>query len=390
MKLRRALAAAAATAAIAPLALLSAPAAFATGDANTTPSASTTETPPVETPGPEDPAKPGDDTKPEDPAKPGDDTKPGEGEKPGDDTKPDDPAKPGDDKPGDDEKPEDPAKPGGDTKPGDDDTEPGGDEGTKPEDETTPTDEPTECPADEDTGEDAENKLELELSGLPGKIVAGSGWHEFTLTAANPSDEDLGEVEWLAAVDNFSQSEDEKDWLSTYARIQFYDPEAKGWKSIVDEVESGVSFGKTTLNAQEQVEIKLRLNISAKAPAGDGYALGLGGYLDSELNCVHNAFAFFDFTVLKAGSDNENPGEAKPRPGTVEPPVLDDKKPQGAPAKQVKTVPDTAEIPPTGNLAETGSSSMLPTIGIVGGIAVVAGGGAVYVVRRRSHSDAAA
>ncbi|EPH45862.1 hypothetical protein STRAU_1058 [Streptomyces aurantiacus JA 4570] len=400
MKLRRALATAAATAAIAPLALLSAPAAFATGDANTTPSASTTETPPVDTPGPEDPAKPGDDTKPEDPAKPGDDTKPGD--KPGDDTKPgdkpgDDGAKPGDDtKPGGDTKPgDDGAKPGDDTKPGDKpggDTKPGDDGDTKPEDDATPTDEPTECPADEDTGEDAENKLELELSGLPGKIVAGSGWHEFTLTAANPSDEDLGEVEWLAAVDNFSPSEDEKDWLSTYARIQFYDPEAKGWKSIIDEVESGVSFGKTTLGAQEQVEIKLRLNISKKAPAGDGYALGLGGYLDAEQNCVHNAFAFFDFTVLKAGSGNEHPGEAKPRPGAVKPPVLAEKKPQGGakPIKQVKTVPDAAEIPPTGNLAETGSSSMLPTIGIVGGIAVVAGAGAVYVVRRRSDSDATA
>ncbi|WJV46728.1 LPXTG cell wall anchor domain-containing protein [Streptomyces flavofungini] len=381
MKLRRALAAAAATAVIAPLALLSAPAAFATEDVSTTPSANAT--PPAESPGPEDPAEPGDgtkpgdgDTEPEDPTKPDDPAEPGDGTEPGE----------GDAKPGDDTEPGDSdAKPGdGDTDPGDD-TEPGEDT-TGPGDETTPTDEPTECPVDDESGEDAANALELKLKGLPGKIVAGSGWHEFKLIAANPSDEDLGKVRWLAAADNFSESEDEKDWLSSYTRIQFYDPEAKGWKSIVDEVESGVTFGTTTLAAKEQVEIRLRLNINKKAPAGDGYAFGLGGYVDSELNCEHNAFAFFDFTVLKPGSDNEHPGEAIPRPDVTEPPAA--KKPQGGRADEVKKT--VADIPPTGSLAQTGSSSALPTIGIVGGIAVVAGAGAVYVVRRRSNSDAAA
>jgi LPXTG-motif cell wall-anchored protein len=38
---------------------------------------------------------------------------------------------------------------------------------------------------------------------------------------------------------------------------------------------------------------------------------------------------------------------------------------------------------PSGNLAETGSSSALPVIGLVGGVAVVAGAGAMFVVRRR-------
>jgi LPXTG-motif cell wall-anchored protein len=37
----------------------------------------------------------------------------------------------------------------------------------------------------------------------------------------------------------------------------------------------------------------------------------------------------------------------------------------------------------TGNLAETGSSSALPMVGLVGGFAVVAGTGAVFAVRRR-------
>ncbi|MVO83654.1 LPXTG cell wall anchor domain-containing protein [Streptomyces sp. p1417] len=398
------MATAAATAAIAPLALLSAPAAFATGDANDAPSVSSGETPPAVTPAPGDTTKPGapgsgdQPPAPGDDTEPGDGTKPGDGGKPGDDTRPGDGGKPGDAKPGDDTKPgggepKDDTEPKDETKPGDD-TKPG-DKGTEPGENGKPTAEPTECPSDPDTGEDAESKLELALTGLPGKITAGSGWHEFELTAANPSDEELGEVEWLAATDNFSDSENEKDWLSTYARIQFYDPEAKGWKSIADEVESGVAFGRTKLAAKEQVEIRLRLDISAKAPAGDGYALGLGGYVDSELNCRHNAFTMYEFTVLKAGSHNEDPGEAKPDPDVTEPPHM---RPQGIVTKPVKTVKTVKTVKkttvqdsaPTGSLAQTGSNSMLPTIGIVGGIAVVAGAGAVFAVRRRAHSDGTA
>ncbi|MEV0320108.1 LAETG motif-containing sortase-dependent surface protein [Streptomyces sp. NPDC050658] len=342
MKLRRVMAAAAATAAIAPIALLSAPAAFATEDTTTSsPSASATETAePSGTPTPS--ATETESATPTATEKPTESATPTATEKPSETAKPT-------------EKPTETAKP----------TE-------------EPTEAPTECPVDEN-GEDADSQLQLNLSGLPGKIVAGSGWHQFNLTAANPSDEDLGEVQWLAAVDNFADSEDERDWLSTYAQIQYFNPDTKSWESIEDEVTGGLYFGTTELGAKEKVDIKLRLNISAKAPAGDGYALGLGGYLDSEQNCVHNSFAFYEFTVLKAGSNNENPGEAEEKPGH------DGKKPQGGKEPQG----GAKEIPATGNLAETGSSSMLPTIGLVGGVAVVAGAGAVFVVRRKK-ADAAA
>ncbi|WP_367044361.1 LAETG motif-containing sortase-dependent surface protein [Streptomyces sp. Je 1-332] len=336
MKLRRVMAAAAATAAIAPIALLSAPAAFATEDTTPAPSATATEsaTPsatatPTDTPSQS--ATPTPSATESTTASPtASATETG--------------------------KPEDPS------------------ESEEPTDE--PTVEPTDCPVDED-GEDADSKLKMGLSGLPGKIVAGSGWHQFKLTASNPTDEDLGEVQWLAAVDNFTESEDEKDWLANYAQIQYFNPDTKAWESIADEVSGGLYFGTTELGAKEKVDIKLRLNVSAKAPAGDGYALGLGGYLDSEQNCVHNAFAFYEFTVLKAGSENENPGEADENTGG--------KTPNGG-----KTpIGGAKEIAVTGNLAETGSSSMLPTIGLVGGAAVIAGAGAVFVVRRKK-TDATA
>ncbi len=388
MKLRRALAVAATTAALAPLALLSAPAALATEGDAVTPGTSVSETPETSgtpTPGTQEPTeKPGEpgDSGAE-PDEPGD--KPGEpGGKPGDAQKPGE--KPGD-KPGD--KPG--GKPGEDPggKPGDDATKPGGEEGDKPpswgkDHEKDPTPEP--CEVDDETGDDLESRLELSLQGLPRKIAAGSGWHEFTLTAANSSDDELGEVNWLAAVDNFSNSEHERNWLSTYARIQYLDPAAGGWKSIIDEVSDGSYFGKTTLGAHEQIELKLRLDISAKAPAGPGYALGLGGYTDAELECTHSSFDFFEFTVLKPGSDIDYPGEAIELPDRPAPRPAP--KPQGG-AKPIKHTTVTTAPTPSGSLAATGSSSALPTIGIVGGVAVVAGAGAVFVVRRRGNSDAA-
>ncbi|WP_234312060.1 LAETG motif-containing sortase-dependent surface protein [Streptomyces griseus] len=229
--------------------------------------------------------------------------------------------------------------------------------------------EPSGCPIDED-GTDKDSQLSLAVSGLPGKIVAGSGWHNFALTAANHSDTSLGTVQWLALVDNDSLSDDENDWLSTYAKLEYFDPKTKSWQSIADVVGNGIFFGQTSLGPKKTVTIKLRVDITAKAPVGDGFTVGLGGYVDEEKNCVHSAYGQFEFTVLKPGSSNDNPGEAKPGKGQK---PAGGKTPQGG----------SSEIPATGNLAETGSSSALPIIGLVGGVAVVAGAGAVFVVRRR-------
>ncbi|OAH16250.1 LAETG motif-containing sortase-dependent surface protein [Streptomyces jeddahensis] len=336
MKLRRAMAAAAATAVIAPIALLSAPAAFADDTTTTT---SESSTPAAEASSPAADAS----------------TPAAEASSPAADAS---------------------TPAASESAPATDASSPAASPTESASPSAAPSEWPEECPVDED-GVDVDSQLALSVSGLPGKIVAGSGWHKFTLTAANKSDKALGTVQWLAAVDNFSDSDDEKDWLSTYAQLEYFNPETKAWESIADEIGNGWYFGETSLGAKEVVDIKLRVNISAKAPAGDGFTIGLGGYVDEEKNCVHSSFAFYEFTVLPAGSDNKNPGEAKPGKG---------KKPSGG--KEPQGGAD--EIPATGNLAETGSSSMLPTIALVGGVAVVGGAGAIFVVRRRKSEGAAA
>ncbi|MFI9775866.1 LAETG motif-containing sortase-dependent surface protein [Streptomyces sp. NPDC051956] len=329
MKLRRALAAAAATAAIAPIALLSAPAAFADETPDTT--TVTTETPstPAETP-PSTPATP---SSPE--------------------TTPSTP-----------ESPSTPASTPATTPVSTPSGTPS--DSTSPSPSATPTEEPTLptgiCEVD---NEDYQSKLSVSLSGLPGKIAAGSGWHGFTLNVKNPTKSDLDEAIFYAGVGPNDENA-ENAYKASQVRLQ-----AKvdgSWVDIDDG--DGYSFGFLDLSgikAGKSVNYQLRLNVKAGAPIGEGLTIGGGFYNDDELDCLSDTSASYIIQIVKPGTDTDG---TKPQEGGKVP--MPTEKPNDN---------NTQEV--TGSLAETGSSSMVPTIGLIGGIAVVAGAGAVFTVRRR-------
>ncbi|MFE9838125.1 LAETG motif-containing sortase-dependent surface protein [Streptomyces sp. NPDC005551] len=331
MKLRRAMAVTAAAAAIAPLALLSAPTAFAEEPGPTlTPSATVTET----VPAPSTPeATPPSSTPAGTPSTAAPST----------------------------------SAPAASTTPS----------GTP---SATPGDEPTdpEVPYCEDVDEEyGDAKVSADIKGLPGKIVAGSGYHAFELTVTNDSKIDIEGVAFYAEIENYEL--DESKYLSKYVDLEFKNPESGKWTRIGDDSWAGdYFFYAETLKSKQTESVDLRVSIDKNAPAGDAYSFGSGAYLDNVdgQDCVAEGWAQYDFVVLKPGSENPNPGEAEPGDDDEKDPV---KRPQG----------DVSELP-TGSLAETGSSSALPVIGLVGGVAVVAGAGAVFVVRRRKSGDAAA
>ncbi|WP_150185783.1 LPXTG cell wall anchor domain-containing protein [Streptomyces venezuelae] len=340
MKLRRAMAAAAATAAIAPIALLSAPAASATEGTSTPPapaagapteSATPTPsvTPPAQTPEPEKtPGKPTPPTAPPAPEK-----------KRSDEVKvPKTPKTP--------EVPEVP-------------------------DEDAEDEAPATCESD-DGSTDPDSVLEVDFVGLPKKIVAGSGWHRFKLTAENPTDEPLGDVRWTAFVNNLGAHPDKKDGLRYFTEVQYQDPETKEWTTVESPLNDGLAYGTVELDAEDSADVKLRAKVDAKAPAVDGYVEGLGKYVDPELDCTHTSSKYSPLTIVKAGGDETAEPTPKPSPS---------KTAQAAPAPQGSASETPAPV--DGSLAETGSSSMLPTVGVIGGIAVVAGAGVVFAVRRR-------
>ncbi|MGW2718026.1 LAETG motif-containing sortase-dependent surface protein [Streptomyces sp. NPDC001492] len=333
MKLRRAMGVAAATAVLAPLALLSAPAAFA----DETPAAGATETvseTPTETPSDTASATPTDTGLPTDTATPS-------------------------------------ATASSSTPT----ASASASESGEPTSSTSA--EPSEDPSDPDVPfcEDVDKnyegaKVSAAIKGLPGKIVAGDGFHNFKLTVTNDAETTVEGVAFYAEVENYEL--DESKYLSPYVDLEFKNPETGSWDRIgSDDWAGDYFFYVQELKAGQSETVSLRVSIDAKAPAGDAYSFGSGAYLDNVegQDCIAEGWAQYDFEVLKAGSANTDPGSATPSDkggkGSV-------KKPQG----QISDLP-------TGNLAETGSSSALPVIGLVGGVAVVAGAGAVFAVRRR-------
>ncbi|MCL7495194.1 MULTISPECIES: LAETG motif-containing sortase-dependent surface protein [Streptomyces] len=370
MKLRRALTAAAATAVIAPAALLAAPAAFATGPdteagvsaeptpgtPGSDPSDDTTTQP--ETPGTGDETAPGDDT-------PGDDTASGGETGNADDT--------GN---GDGTGPATPATPGGGTGPSDS-AEP-----TTPAEPTEPT-EPGE-PGDEPDCTVDDAAIKVTVAGLPSELVAGGGWKGFSVHLANTTDHTLDEVYpviYAVPTGNFEHPTSQLD-------LEYQNPDTGKWTSF-DEWTDGQYFGWFQLDAHRTAQLKLRIRADRGAAAGDGFALVAGDYQNKDGSCGWSEEQWYDFTILPAGS---KPGEIPPaKPGK---PAKPGNKPGtqggGKPVGTTEPKDGMDKLPVTGNLAETGASSALPTIGIVGGVAMVVGAGALFVVRRRKTDGAVA
>jgi LPXTG-motif cell wall-anchored protein len=226
---------------------------------------------------------------------------------------------------------------------------------------------PTDGPACDYSGDDdtVDDNLTTALSGLPSKIVAGSGWHGFTLEVGNDSDTDFARVDlgvFALAVDGQSY-----DLSTDHLALQWQDPASGVWHDIsLDEDDATAGYvGYTDLKAHDSVSLKIRLSVDKTAPAGTGVALSIGSYADGNGDCVYSGGdSFYSFDILAAGSDAGDGGDAEPQTGG---------------SSHTKPAGDT-EI---GSLAETGSSSALPFIALAGGAAVAFGGGAMFVVRRR-------
>ncbi|MEU6934872.1 LPXTG cell wall anchor domain-containing protein [Streptomyces sp. NPDC046374] len=236
-------------------------------------------------------------------------------------------------------------------------------EGETDEPEPTDSAEPSKDPTDPDTPycEDLDEDFNADevsayFKGLPGKIVAGDGFHSFKLVITNESGTTLdGGVAFYAEIENY-EVDDLAKYLSPYADLEFKNTETGTWERIGnDEFAGDYFFYVDQLKAGESKTMDLRVGIDAKAPAGDVYTFGYGGYLSNVdgHECIAEGGAQYDFEVLEPGSENPDPGSATPSDNGSK------------------------------NLADTGADSALPTIGLLGGVALVAGAGALFAVRRR-------
>ncbi|GGN83172.1 hypothetical protein GCM10011579_071640 [Streptomyces albiflavescens] len=201
----------------------------------------------------------------------------------------------------------------------------------------------------------------------------GSGWHKFSLNVANNSESTLSDLGFFAGASSDKAGEDL--FQSKKVQLQAYNPDEKVWEDVDSEGYAVGFVGYTDeLKPDYEVNIPLRINVKSSAPVGAGFSLGASIYGDADAECTGFGEVAYKFQIVAAGTDT---GGTKPQEGGKVP--VSDK-----PADKS----NTPEV--DGSLAETGSSSALPMIGLVGGLAVVAGGGAVFVVRRRKSGDATA
>ncbi|MGW1072985.1 LAETG motif-containing sortase-dependent surface protein [Streptomyces sp. NPDC002537] len=376
MKLRRALATAAVTAVIGPVALLAAPAAHATGEQSATGTGPAAASP---APGadhrttPDAPKGDGAKTSADTAATPGDaknDTK--------NDTKDDAKNDKGDS--GSGKKPSTaPSQPGDRTDAG---------PSAAPSPEYT---RPTFCSGlmDEDRGKTS-------LRGLPSRIVAGSGWHEFTYRVTNVSKVKVMETDVSLYLGSADPKVDDVSQLSV--TVEWYDPNSGKWERIEGD---GARFDAEhefatvkSLKPGEYADAKMRISIGGKAKAGSGYFFTIGHSYGEDGQCGFDEISQFDFSVLAPGSTPGKVGDATGKPGKPSTSGHGAKGSQGGdagknPGHKPAGQGPLSEIPVSGSLAKTGSSSDMPMIAGIGGAAVVVGAGALFVVKRRKGNASA-
>ncbi|MFJ8800548.1 LAETG motif-containing sortase-dependent surface protein [Streptomyces sp. NPDC102487] len=232
-------------------------------------------------------------------------------------------------------------------------------------------------PADICVDENGEDVSELSadltssLTGLPQRIVAGAGWTAFKYNVSNHGDRAIADITPLIGV--AAAGWDGRDY-SGKITVQVLDKASGSWKEVAGAAGEGGTFTPFSLNAGASTSYQLRLSVSGRVPDAVGITAGFAQYAD-DAGCWiaddPNGW-IYEFAILAAGSDAGDPPDSKPQTGG---------------AKEIK---DVKKVDATGSLAETGSSSALPTIALAGGIAVVAGAGALIVVRRRRSGDATA
>ncbi len=220
-----------------------------------------------------------------------------------------------------------------------------------------------------------DSSVKVALNGFPNKIAAGSGWKYFTFDVENTGKEDIKDlVVWAAAGYEKELDTDGDTLREKFAHFEYKDQDNGKW--VHDFADSGDNnghfIGMFDLAADEIATIELRLKIDAGAPTGASLAVAASQHT-SDAGC-ESGHEMYPFQIVKAGSDSDA-GTAKPS----------DKKP----SSDVKPQGEAKPIAVKGNLAETGSSSMLPTIGIAGGVAIVAGAGVVFALKRRNSGAAA-
>ncbi|MFE3518131.1 LAETG motif-containing sortase-dependent surface protein [Streptomyces sp. NPDC059166] len=221
----------------------------------------------------------------------------------------------------------------------------------------------------DDDGDDGEScvpepKLTTVVKGLPSTVVAGTTTN-FTLRVTNGTKKTLDEVYPFAYVHATDKS-GMKD-IDDLVHLQWSSSSSK-WQNVDNE---HYMDAISPMKAGAKADIKMRLKIDAKAPAGNGVTFVAGDYWNDNGDCGGTPdLEGYEFLIAAAGTKTGNVPDAKP--GTSKKNDSD-----------LTPLSGGSATPAGGTLASTGSSSATSQLALASGAALAIGAGAVFVVRRR-------
>ncbi|MET9973953.1 LAETG motif-containing sortase-dependent surface protein [Streptomyces microflavus] len=205
------------------------------------------------------------------------------------------------------------------------------------------------------------------VTGFPSKVTAGTAT-TFSVRVTNGTDKDMEKVLTYASVHATDKS-GAKD-IAKYLKLKWSSVSSPKWKTV-----DGDLYIDTigALERGEHGDIKLRLDVDAKAPAGQGLTFIAGDYFNKD-GCGLTPDAAVNKFDIKAAAGKP---AAKPDPKPTK---------TAAAGSGVTPQGSGSSVPvntTNGSLAATGSSDATAQIALAGGAAVVLGAGAMFLVRRR-------
>ncbi|WP_030988228.1 LPXTG cell wall anchor domain-containing protein [Streptomyces sp. NRRL S-1813] len=218
--------------------------------------------------------------------------------------------------------------------------------------------------------ESSSQHLQMAIKGLQSGFVAGAGWSNSSITVTNTSDKAMEKVRpqpYISSAEIVDRPYEELE-------AQFRNPVTGKWLSFEDATVDSVFTG-FPVAAHSTVTLPLRVRAINSAKPGAGYAIVEGMFSHQDGSCGLSNHEQYDFKILPARGKPGGPSKPGKPSESAEPAggVTDGPRPQGG----------AKETSGAGQLAATGSSSALPTIALVGGVAMAVGAGAIISVRRR-------
>ncbi|UQI48323.1 LPXTG cell wall anchor domain-containing protein [Streptomyces sp. HU2014] len=276
--------------------------------------------------------------------------------------------------------------------------------------------------------EKEKSRATTDLTGYPAKVVAGSGWHQFKLRTDNSSNDPLKSTCLRVETATSRVSTPGGTDSTEFVTLEWRDPETKAWQKLPNSTDNSAYFAEVqNLPGLRHLDIDLRLKVDDKAKAGLASMSHTGIFVDRDGVCgkteAKNAESF---EILPAGTKLDETNHSKspsPSPSHSKDGAKSSASPSasasasakaGSSARPSASASASSSTGTTGTtttsggtttggsgtsaqgslsntsanseLAKTGSSSSTPVIAGLAGAAVVAGGAAVAVTRRRKNN----